>query len=388
MKKILLSVLIVIVLCIIFLIAYKFLLINPVDSVVDSLEYLGNQSNVPDIYGTAPSGVFYSPINIEVAEIDKLMLVDVEDDPEYVSIELQTFDDTRGQGAKVILYRHNGSADSYYSNLAFLMKVSKNDTFNIDPDMTYHFKVTASGLDASLKMQDRDGKLIEFQAKETQRKKWSKGFLAPIGASEAIPFEYFPFFHMKDMNFVLREGSEIKIKIAGEERKPKKLPLPVDWEFVYLSRYTAQPILGCWNKPHNGDLPPFKPDNQMAYQDEQTHYELINNSGYYEIQGINALNTKHQVNFEFSPPIPDLISLKTETKLTGRFCAGADGIEGIIAGEYNIIRQGNIIHMEIQPLEGWHPIPGTIWVKSWTWKSTITVTENSTISMNSAWTRK
>ena len=206
-------------------IGYRYFMVNTKDSVVNHQKYLGNLSNPAEIYTSPSTGLLYSPFNIAVAQMDKLMLIDIEDDPEYTAIELQTFDDTRGQAARVLLYHHTGPADSYYTNKAFA-----DETSFLAPDMVYHFDVTASGLDASLRMQDHAGKLIEFRVKETSRKKWSKGFLAPIGGSDAVTFDHFPLYHMKGMNFVRRSGTEIAVKIGGEERKPKKFPIPANWE--------------------------------------------------------------------------------------------------------------------------------------------------------------
>jgi len=365
-----------------------FLTISTKDSAVDQEKYLGNRVNSAGIYSSPSNGLFYSPVNLAVNPMDKLMLIDIDDDPEYTTIELQTFNDERGRGARVILYHHQGPADSYYTDEAFVLKESDHDRFFIAPDMTYNFNVTTSGLEASLKMRDHKGKPVEFRVRETSRKKWSKGFLAPIGVSSAITFEYFPFFHMKDMNFVLRSGTEISIKIGGKERKAKKLPLPVDRELVYLSRYTAFPVIGCWNRPHDGALKPFKPGQQMAYRDGRTLYELVNNSGHYEIRRITAFNSSHKASLDFSPAIPDLPCLKDGLEIKGRFSAGADGITGIVAGEYSVIRRGNIITMEIRPLEAWQPIPGTIWVRNWTWNGTISAGTNSNLSMKSGWNRK
>ena len=94
------------------------------------------------------------------------------------------------------------------------------------------------------------------------------------------------------------------------------------------------------------------------------------------------------MSFEFAPPIPDLPGLKDMIELSGRFSAGADGILGIVAGTYHITRQGNVIEMEIQPQEGWQPMPGPLWVTTWLWKGTITVGADHTISLKSAWLRR
>jgi hypothetical protein len=388
MKKIIVTMIVMIFASVIVFTGCQYLMVNTKDSIVDPKKYLGNQSNPADIYAAQSKGIFYSPLNIDVVSMDKLMLIDIEDDPEYLSIELQTFDDTRGRGARVLLYHHDGPADSYYTSETFVSEESENDKSHINPDMKYHLNVTDSGLDASLRMRDHEGKAIEFQVRETFRKKWSKGFLAPIGASDAITFQYFPFFHMKNMNFVLRSGTEITVKIGGEERKPKKLPIPADLEFVYLSRYTPAPIIACWNSPHDGELYPLKVKGQSVHQNEKTAYELVNNDGHCEIRKMCGLNERHAVSFDFSPPIPDLICLKDGADLKGRFCAGADGIPGIVAGTYSVRRQGNVIDMEIRPQEGWQPTPGQLWVKSWVWKSTIKAASDNSVSMKSFWIRE
>jgi hypothetical protein len=367
---------------------YRYLMLNTKDATVNHQKYLGNHSNSPQIYADPSTGLLYSPFNIAVAQMDNLMLLDIEDDPEYAAIELQTFDDTRGQAARVLLYHHIGSADSYFTDKAFVVKDSLLETSFLAPDMVYHFDVTPSGLDASLRMPDHAGKSIEFRIKETSHKKWSKGFLAPVGGSDGVKFDRFPFYHMKGMNFVRRSGTEIAVKIGGEERKPKKLPVPADWELVYLSRYTANPVMGCWNTPHDGILLPLQPKQQMTYQTEQTRYELVNNAGHFEIRKMVGFNDKHNVSFEFSPPIPDLPGLKDGNELKGRFSAGADGTLGIVAGTYRITRQGNTIDMEIHPQEGWQPMSGPLWVTAWLWKGAITVGVGHAVSMKSAWLRK
>jgi hypothetical protein len=190
------------------------------------------------------------------------------------------------------------------------------------------------------------------------------------------------------MNFIPRSGAEITIHIGGQARTPEQIPFPVNLEFVYLSRYTTDPILGCWNKSYTGKLSPMQPGQQSTFEDRQTRYELVDNAGHYEIRKIIGFNAKHNVSFEFSPPIPDLPGLKDGIELSGRFSAGADEVLGIVAGEYHIQRHGDIIEMEILPLEGYQPNPGALWVKTWVWHGTITVSTDKTVSMKSEWNPK
>lgn len=368
-------------------IASQYLLITTKDSVVDQQKYLGTRSNPADIYAHPATGLFYSPLNVSIAPMDRLMLVNFADDLEYNSIELQVFDDSRGTGARVILYRNEGPADFYYTSEVFADGV-KPEAASILPEMEYRFEVATSGLDAGLKMKDREGKSIEFQVKEATRAKEAKGILAPIGGTTAIKFDYLPFFFLRSMNFIPRSGSEITISIGGEARTPEQIPFPVNLEFVYLSRYTTDPILGCWNKSYAGKLSPMQPGQQLTYEDGQTRYELVDNAGHTEIRKIIGFDDKHNVSFEFSPPIPDLPALKDGITLNGRFSAGADDVLGIVAGEYHIQRYGDTIEMEILPLEGYQPNPGALWVKTWVWKGVITVSADKTVSMKSEWVRK
>lgn len=159
---------------------------------------------------------------------------------------------------------------------------------------------------------------------ESSIKKEAKGFLAPVGGGTTITIDYFPFFPMKGMKFVRRWGSKITITVDGKARTPQELPIPVNWEFVYLSRYSTDPIIGCWNRTYDGELFPMRPEEQSAYQDEQTLYELVNNAGHYEIRRMIGFSDGHNVSFEFSPPIPDLPNLKDGIKLSGYFSVGAD----------------------------------------------------------------
>lgn len=93
------------------------------------------------------------------------------------------------------------------------------------------------------------------------------------------------------------------------------------------------------------------------------------------------------INHKMALEVKDLICLKDKSETEGNFCAGADSADGIVAGTYRIRREGNLIEMEIHPLEAWQPIPGKIWVKTRGWKSSITVSPDQSVSMRSSWIR-
>jgi hypothetical protein len=236
-------------------------------------------------------------------------------------------------------------------------------------------------------MRDKDGKSIEFELKETSHTNWAQGFLAPVGGSEAITCDHFPFYHMKNMNFMPQKGAAPLVKIGGERRASATLPVPVNWQMVYLARYTDSPIIGQWNKPYNGELPALQPTQQLVCQSGQITYELVDNAGHFEIRKMTSRGDRHAISFEFSPAIPDLPAMKDGAEVSGRFSAGADEVRGIVAGKYNVVRHQQIIEMGIHPLEGWQPFPGAIWVKTWVWKGVFTIGSNSQVFLKSEWIR-
>jgi len=364
----------------------RYVFVNTKASAVDPGSYLGTRSNAADIYGRPGSGTFYSPLNGNVAQMDKLLLVDFEGDPQYSAIELQTFDDPRGRAARVLMYHHEGPADYYYSDAAFV-DPSETTRNVVVPDMQYAFAVTASGLDAALRFRDKNGKSIEFTLKETSHAKWAEGFLAPVGGSKAIVFDHFPLYHMKHMNFMPRRGAAPVVRIGGALRTPATLPVPVDWEMVYLARYTDSPIIGQWNRPYDGELPALQPTQQATCQDGRTSYALVDNHGHTEIRGMTSSGGRHTIRFEFSPAIPDLPAMKDGAEVSGRFSAGADEVPGIVAGTYHAVRRPQTVEMDILPLEGWQPFPGTLWVKTWAWKGLITTSSDGRVLLKSGWTR-
>ena len=86
---------------------------------VDQEKYLGNKTNSSEIYSKQGSKVFYSPFNLGISPMSRLMLIDIESETEYETIELQIYDDKRGDAATVILYKKDGSNDVYYTDSVF-----------------------------------------------------------------------------------------------------------------------------------------------------------------------------------------------------------------------------------------------------------------------------
>jgi len=74
-------------------------------------------------------------------------------------------------------------------------------------------------------------------------------------------------------------------------------------------------------------------------------------------------------------------------KIKGRFSCIIDEVRGVFAGEYYLIRTGDIIEFSIQPTKGWQPFPGRLWLKTYKWTSKIQFHDIDDIKINSYWRR-
>jgi len=63
-------------------------------------------------------------------------------------------------------------------------------------------------------------------------------------------------------------------------------------------------------------------------------YDLVNNQRHYEICRASARNPKHEMFVTFSPPVPDVASLKDGADIKGRFGIGIDDAARIVEGAY------------------------------------------------------
>lgn len=351
---------------------------------VDQVKYLGTNLNSLDIYIDTISKSFYSPLNINIEPMDKLMLIDFKGDSIYETIELQIFNDERGKGATVILYKKNGGTDVFYTDSAFVnAKLFKGSLYE-NKEIKYSLNVLNSGLEAFVELNDKLGRKIAVKIKEENNTNMPKSFLAPVGGIIKT-FTFFPLFYMKSFNFVKQSGTNISIKINNNDLKAKKIPILLNGSFVYLSRYSTEPVICNINDKFNGKLKPMFPTQENKFIDKNMTYELINNNNHYEIQKVSCSNPINKVSILFSPAIPDLVNLKKGITIAGKFSIEIDSIAGIVAGEYQISRINDQISITMKPLKAYSPMTGPLWVLAYTWNATITIQNKSNVILKSNW---
>ena len=113
-------------------------------------------------------------------------------------------------------------------------------------------------------------------------------------------------------------------------------------------------------------------------------YSLLKNSDYYEIKKLSGKDEKdHTISFEFSPPIPNLLFIRRNSKTKGKFCCIIDETKGIFVGVYNLIRTEDIIELSVTPTKGRQPL----WFKDYKWSAEIQIHKDGNLKISSSWQR-
>jgi len=365
------------------------------DIFIDHHKYLGKRENSLKIYDRPPRNMILSPFNLIFDSIDRLLIINFEEDPIYYGIELQIFHKIDKEYPLVIMYRKDNMMDIYYTNEIVIKNRKKmltdlltNASFNQLEGIDYKFQFDEIGLDAYLFLKDKLEKEIEFKIKENTPGRELGSILAPIGAVSKKP-EYFPIVFLNKFGMVIKKNTEIFVKIHGFLRDTTEMPVRMNGMNIYHARYSLEPIISNWINNFSGNINPLmlNPPN-LNITNENITYDLINNSDYYEIKQINGNNEEgHTISFEFSPTIPNLLFLGRNSKIKGRFSCIIDEKKGIFAGEYYLTRAGDTIKFNITPTKGWQPFPGKLWLKTYKWTSEIQIQYIGDIKINSYWRR-
>jgi len=293
---------------------------------LDHHKYLGKRENSLKIYGHPPRNMILSPFNMIFDPLDRLLIVNFEEDPIYYSIELQLFHKLDKDYPLVILYRKDNMMDIYYTNEVVIKNRKKlitdslaNVSFNQLDDIEYKFQFDEMGLDAYLFLEDKLEKEIEFKIKENAPGRELASILAPKGIVSKKP-EYFPIIFLNKFGMVIKEDTEIFVKIHGFSRIATEMPVQMNKTSHYLAHYSLKPVICNWNNNFSGTINPIilNPPS-INISDENIIFSLVKNSNYYEIRKISGKDEEdHTVAFEFSPAIPNLLSLRSILKIKYR----------------------------------------------------------------------
>ncbi|NHJ19461.1 MAG: hypothetical protein EAX91_00865 [Candidatus Lokiarchaeota archaeon] len=361
----------------------------------DHDKFLGRRENSLKIYNSPPGKMVLSPFNLTFDSILKLFVLNFDNDPIYFRIELQITRLRDKDCPLVILYRKDNMVDIYYTNedvintrMNLLRALFEKVSFNQLETIEYYFQFDDRGLDAYLFLEDKLEKEIEIKVNENYPNRELYTILAPMGVISKKP-KYFPIVFLNKFGMVLEKNTEIFVRIHGEYRNLIEMPFQINGMQVYPGHFSLNPIVCNWNKNASNDISPIvlNPPS-LTISENNINLALKNNSNYYEIKEISWKDQNNQiVSFEFSPAIPNLISLKNNSKVKGRFSCEINEMKGVFGGAYNISRSGNSIEIRIAPTKGWQLSSGKLWLESYTWKAIIQIEDDGNFKINSYWRR-
>jgi len=319
----------------------------------------GNPS--PYKSSTAPNGKVYSPFSFNIDPMERLILVNFEKDPDefYTVFEFQQACDIMGRKhLLVIAYRRDDATDVYYQEgypFGSQDSVLNNACFFIRPLENARFEVNAGLIDVYFAFEDKMGREIIVQIKESKCRKKNPFFLlAPVGANSEKPMSL-PVYSLYQMSFLKQKHSVVEIEIDKVKHKPDTFPLPVDCAKNYFTRYSADTFNVDWNKNFTGQLSPLIPDKVNIIEDKGIAYEMEETGGHYEIKRMSARNSKHHITIEFSPAFPDIICLREGTDIGGNFSIITDNTTGSIGGHYRIKDKKTKLTCKLIPMEVGNP---------------------------------
>jgi hypothetical protein len=320
------------------------------------------------------------------------MLVNFEEDTFFNGIELQILHHNNKDYPVIILFKKDESQDVYYINRETMTlheehtkKLLSNPTFNVIETINYNFQVDNEGLNASLSMTEKNGNSIEFKIRENFPRRELSSMLAPIGASTPNP-QYFPYIFLDQFGLVIKEHTDIQVKINGISKKVSEFPVRVNGKNVYMVRFSLNPVLAYWNNSYKGKLYPINVIDNFSVSTHDLDHEIIKNDNYLEIEKISKRNdVGHELSIKFSPPFPQLVALKTDCKVIGRFSSGIDNEMGIVIGVYEITRKENLITIIIKPSKAWQPFPGKSWVSFYKWIAKLEINAKNEVNIESKW---
>jgi len=359
------------------------------ESSVNQDRFLGSKINSPDIYDKESNGSLFCPINLSMQPMDKLIAIAFKGNSDYNQIELQFFNDkSNGKGLVVMLTKKSDNdIDIYYSKgLHFNNEMYSFDILHkpIETNIDYGFNIANKGVYCELKMTDKKGDVIQLSVVQSAQKLDWTSFLAPVAPQSSNP-SFFPFYYMRNTVFCKSTETKIDLLINNKKQTPKRVPLLINKRIVYLTRYAELPIIGMWHTNKIDSIRPINSDTAKLIK-----YGLINNGRHSEIKSIACfMDNKHNMTLHFSPLIPDMCCLKSDIAIDGKFTISCDSINGIIGGEYKILKSNNKITFTCHPTKGFQPNPGKTWVKTLTWQAECTYKDHDNIMViNSKWGKK
>jgi hypothetical protein len=358
----------------------------------------------PDQQGERTTGTsdLLVPIRLELSPIRGLLIVDVADDPTYRTLEPQLIDGPGGVGLVLLAYRHDGHVELYaepdvavdpsgYGGLDEGLNGLQWTEF--DPA---RFEVTGDGLQVDIAFTAPNGRRVELHIHEhLARGRDRIAVLAPVGGSFTTP-EFFPFLWLPAMSFVPARRTEVALRVDGQRRTIRRLPLPIGGRRCLMARYDLD-VMVCQLNPDRSDL--LRTPASRTGEPRDDAPELVDVDGRPGLAGVQVRRGAHTCAVRLEPPVPDLRRLSSPARLQGSIELQADGVTEL-RGRYEVERTGERVTLAIDGIGPWRsrqrrPLLAALfrlplfrtWPSTYRWQATLDLAAPSGIGWTSRWSR-
>jgi hypothetical protein len=344
-----------------------------------------------------------NPFTLNVEPLKRLLLVNFNKDPDsvYLGFEPQLFEDeVMGKGLLVIAWRKDEEVDVYHAP-SLSPDPDKYDIagkgLNLmqETDFSHSlFDIQEAGVNVEIVFKDRFGRLIEIKIHEQNpNPREPFGLLAPMGMAAKHP-SAMPLIWLHEFYFVRRKKTYYHIRIDGKSHSMDKLPLPLDFCWMYFSRYSNLPFILTLNPDYKGIL---RPDGLNPTQ--TTRWKELGK--YREIMGIKVWEGSLSYTMGFHPAFPDFANMEDGQSVEGKFEIFGHPSCGKVSGSY-LVRtvDGDSGEIVLNPNGGWQPSEKKwvlrliyalesgfkMWPKTYQWKARWKFSEKA-CAFESKWSR-
>lgn len=281
------------------------------------------------------------PLAMTVDVLDRMVNLEIADDPHYSGLEIQGFDDPRHGSGVVVFFarRADEKIDVYFESGLRVDRRKYAISHGLGRWTETEFDVArlsvgAFGVDAEVRFTDVDGRLIELSINDrlSKPRKWAS-FLAPGGAAIAEP-ESMPLWWMGRFDLLRRGRTEPVIRIDGRDAMPGRLPLE-----PLLRRRLIKVASGILVI----DLVP----DEIGEGAEDCAVV----SGGAGVERLEAMIGGHEVVFGFDPEFPDL---RNPAQASGAWMVSIDQ-RRIIAGTWGVTERSGTAEIALDVTQGWEP---------------------------------
>lgn len=341
--------------------------------------------------------------------MEKLLLVNFEKDPDicYIGFEPQYVNDQiNGIGLLVIGWRKDGFVDVFYEEGVHINPEKYHITgkgLHVIVQTVFEqakFEISDQGIDTHIAFMDIFERRVELRIKEWSSKRRKPfGLLAPMGYAAEKPYSL-PLIFLHDFYFVRRASTDIMVSIDGDIRVPDKLPLPLDWSWMYFARYSPKPHIVSCNDSTFFEVNHLALESKRnAIQDGGVNYQFMWNDDEPLLDAIRWKFPHSDLVVQFKKPLVDPTNLNKNEMYQSDFTLQGHVSTGTLKGEIVFERTDDLLNVQISMSGGWRPIYSKCsllflytvasifrkWVTNYYWKAKFKLIDGKWHTLDAHW---